>query len=99
MAPPPSHTAPPAARQSPPRFEARIESSQGTVTANQLPILDSGRDRKSQEATGLLRKWDRHRPGQIVVARPRQEESGCCAYDLKTVVRKDLWVRVPRPPQ
>src|ERR671918_1534488 len=28
-----------------------------------------------------------------------QEESGWCAHNLKTVARKGLWVRVPRPPR
>jgi hypothetical protein len=37
-------------------------------------------------------------PAQMGVGRVIQEESGRCVHYLKTVVRKDLWGRVPRPP-
>ena len=39
-----------------------------------------------------------HCTAQMGSVRLPQEGSGYCAHNLKTVVRKDLWVRVPRPP-
>jgi hypothetical protein len=47
---------------------------------------------------GQSRSRPPHCPAQIGSVRLTQRESGWCAHNLKTVVRKDLWVRVPRPP-
>jgi hypothetical protein len=63
-----------------------------------LATRDLGRDQRSHDEPGPIRKMDCRRPAEAGVVKFRQEESGRRAHNLKTVVRKDLWVRVPRPP-
>jgi hypothetical protein len=57
------------------------------------------RARKDQDRLVPVRKWSYRWPAQIASGRSSQDQSGRPATHLKTVVRKDLGVRVPRPPQ
>jgi hypothetical protein len=66
---------------------------------NPLATRDSGRDHRSDDEPGPIRKRAAaptctNRSSQVHLGRVRM-----CAYYLKTVARKGLWVRVPRPPQ
>ena len=56
------------------------------------------RARKDQDRLVPVRKWSYRWPEAKASARSRHGQSGRPATHLKTVVRKDLWVRVPRPP-
>src|SRR5918996_5730165 len=55
------------------------------------------RARKDRDRLVPVRKLPCRRPAQIASGRSTQGQSGRPATHLKTVVRKDSWVRVPRP--
>jgi hypothetical protein len=76
-----------------------VRASLGYIRiANPLPILRPGGDQRRQDDPGPLRKQSRPSTRQSGGVRATRDRSGHPANNLKTVARKGLWVRVPRPP-